>query len=930
MEKIEELKAQILKEASDRPEKFFPVKKMEERGFKRNRCKNCGKYFWSVDEERKVCGEAECSGGYTFIDNSPTDKVLDQTTAWTEFRNFMEKRGYTSIRRYPVLARWRDDTEFVRASIYDFQPYVVSGEVDPPANPLVVPQFCLRFNDIDNVGITGSHYTGFIMTGQHAFVPEEEYDQAGYFEDMLDWLVEGMGIDIDKVVLHEDTWAGGGNLGGCMEFFVGGMELLNQVYMTYEVDPSEEGYSEIETKVLDMGMGHERIAWISNGSKTSYEANMPETVDKLYKKTGAKTDEGLRMEFLPYSGLLNADEVDDIDTRWKEIAEEMDVEKEKLKSEIQTSADIYSIADHSRALLVAFVDGALPSNTGEKHSLRVIARRALDIIDKHNWDIDLKEVMEWHAEELEELFPELKKNIKQAKRIMEHEEKKYEEARAKAENIIKELDEKVIDEERLIELYDTHGISPELLERFDVGVERPKDFYSKISERHDSKRKEVQKEKGFDLKGASKTKKLYIEDEKRTSFEAEVMDIIEKGGHKYVVLDRTCFYPTQGGQMNDLGSINGLEVLDSINEDGIVLHKMGKVNFSKGETVEGEIDWKRRKQLMQHHTATHIINGAAADVLGSHISQAGAKKTENKARLDITHYENLSSEELDEIEELAKKWIERGLDVKKTVMKRSEAEKKYGFKIYQGGVPPGNELRIVNIGGGKDVEACGGTHVDNTSEVEDIVLVNSTKIQDGVIRLEFKSGEAAREYRKLREDIKKDLGEIVDIDNYSLEDICSVFDVSEEKVVDVVKRFSKEWEERRTRIEELKGALDRDDPVYDKKPRDPKELFRQWKDEEKDIKRLEGAVTDKIKEEIAESDETVIRREVPVENIGHLISTAKEIVEKHEDRAVLIRGKNSVIASRGKKSDYDIKDEIKKEANVVKKEDGILKGFDLK
>ena len=930
MGEIEKLKAQILEEASEKPEKFFPVEKIKENGFKRGKCSNCGKHFWSVDKERDVCGEAECSGGYTFINSSPVGKTLDYTSVWEEFSNFMEGRGYSPVNRYPVLASWRDDTEFVRASIYDFQPYVVSGEVEPPSNPLVIGQPSLRFNDIDNVGITGAHYVMHNHIGQHAFKEAGNYSQDKYFEDILEWLTVGLEIPKEDITIHEDAWGGGGNLGTSMEFFVGGLELLNQVYMFYEVDDSERGYSELNIKVLDMGMGHERIAWISNGSKTSYDAAMPGVLEKLYKKTGVDPDEDIRDKFLPYSGLLNADEVGDIEDKWEEIAEEIGVDEEKLKEEIGETADIYSIADHTRALLVAFVDGALPSNTGEKHSLRVIARRALDIIDKHDWEVDLKEVLEWHAEELENLFPELKQKLGQAKEIMEHEEKKYRQARAKAERIIKNLEEETIGKDKLIELYDTHGISPELLERFHVKVDKPKNFYSEISERHEQSNKEEEEETNFDLKDIQETEKLYIEDEKKVEFDGEVLEILEKNNEKYVVLNRTCFYPTQGGQMNDLGTISGSEVLDVVNQGGIILHKMKEIDFKEGETVEGKIDWERRKQLMQHHTATHVINGAAAEVLGEHISQAGAKKTKDKARLDITHYENLGKEELEKIEEVAKKWIEMDFNVDKTVMKKSEAEKKHGFKIYQGGVPPGNKLRIVNIGQGKDVEACAGTHVDKTSEIEDIVIVKSTKVQDGVVRLEFKSGEAAREYRRIREKTVEELGEIIDMEDYTLEDVAEIFDVPVGKLMGVVERFVEEWKERKERLEELKEFLDRKSPTYSERPRDPEKLFEEWKGQEKNIKKLERAISGKLKEVAGDSKEEFISQEVPVENVGNLIKITKEITSEHGNKSVMIRGKNAVVASNGNKSNYDIRKEVEREAKIVKEEGGILKGFNLK
>jgi len=924
------LKRRILEEASSRPEGFFPVEKLEARGFRRNRCMECGKYFWSTDKDREVCGEAECSGGYTFIDNPPTEKKFSYTSAWVEFSKFMEKRGYTPIGRHPVLARWRDDTEFVRASIYDFQPYVVSGEVEPPANPLVIPQPSLRFNDIDNVGITGGHYVLHDHIGQHAFENAEDYNQDKYFEDILDWLTEGMGIPKEEITIHEDSWGGGGNLGTSLEFFVGGLELLNQVYMSYRVDESERGYTELDIKVLDMGMGHERIVWITNGSRTSYEANMPEVVEKLYGKTGVKPDEDIREKFLPYSGLLNADEVEDIEEKWKEISDAIGVEKDVLEREIQTSSDIYSIADHTRALLFAFVDGALPSNTGEKHSLRVIARRAMDIVDKRGWKIDLKDVMEWHAKELRDLFPELEENIDQARRIMEHEELKYRETREKARSMIEDLKGDIIGEKKLIHLYDTHGISPEMLERFGIDIERPRNFYSKISERHGGDIKKQVHGDELDLDGVPMTKRMYTKDEKKVKFKASVEKIIDKEGKKYVILDRTCFYPTQGGQMNDIGTINGSEVLDAINKDGIILHTMEHVNFSEGESVEGKIDWKRRKQLMQHHTATHIINGAAREILGGHVSQAGAKKTEKKARLDITHYKNIDKDEMDRIEDVARKWIEDDYPVKKTVMKKSEAERQYGFQIYQGGVPPENKLRIIDIGNGLDVEACGGTHVDSTGEVEDIVITKSTKIQDGVVRMEFKSGEAARQHRKSRKDLRQKLDEFIDIEGRTLEEVADIFDVSVENLFDVVQRFIREWEERKDKIEDLKDVLGRDCPVYEQRPRDPKSLFKQWKIQGKDIESLEQDVLKGVEERVRETDSGFIRKEVPVGNLGNLIRTINELKKRYDDKSVLIRGTNAVVAYKGDNSNINLRKKVEREANVVKEENGIFKGFDLK
>ncbi len=228
------IKSEFKKKAGKDPGRYYPVEVLIDEGFKRSFCRNCKTPFWSRGT-RDVCGEPECSGGYTFIGDSPAKKKMDFIQVWKEFSRLFKKLGYTPIKRYPVAARWRDDTDFVQASIYDFQPYVVSGEIEPPANPLVVPQFCLRFNDIDNVGYTGRHYTGFVMIGQHAFEPPERYSPKSYLRDIYAWLVEGMGIPNDEIQFHEDAWAGGGNMGPSMEFFSRGLEIGNQVYMQYDI-----------------------------------------------------------------------------------------------------------------------------------------------------------------------------------------------------------------------------------------------------------------------------------------------------------------------------------------------------------------------------------------------------------------------------------------------------------------------------------------------------------------------------------------------------------------------------------------------------------------------------------------------------------------------------------------------------------------------
>ncbi|MDY6765821.1 MAG: alanine--tRNA ligase, partial [Candidatus Nanohaloarchaea archaeon] len=836
-------------------------------------------------------------------------------------------RGYEPIDRYPLAARWRNDTDVVRASIYDFQPFVVSGEVDPPANPLVVPQFCFRSNDIDNVGITGRHYTGFTMVGQHAFTAPDDYDQAKYFRDMLAWITDGMGIPKEEVVLHEDSWGGGGNLGACMEFFVRGLELFNQVYMFYEVDgDAENGYRELDTKVLDMGMGLERIVWMTHGSETSYEANMENVVETLYDRAGVQPDRDIWADFLPYSGYLNLDEVDDIDETWEDIAEEIGVPVDELKEEVLPAAHLYAVADHARTLLVALNDGLLPSNKGEQHSLRVMARRCFEFIDRHGWDIDLAEVVAWHADEFGELYPELQDNVEEVQAIIRHERDKYEEMQAEAEQIIQGLDD-AIEPGQLVELYDSHGITPEMLQRHGVDIDVPPDFYQQVAERHGDPAREADEDDQVPVGDVPETQRLYYRDEYMHTFEAEILAVEDE----WVVLDRTAFYPTGGGQEHDTGAIAGIDVVDVVDQDGVILHRLdpaeGEDLPDAGQTVTGEIDWGRRRQLMQHHTATHVINGAAQEVLGSHIWQAGAHKTVDKARLDVTHYKQISRDELDKIQEVANRVVDEDREITKQFMQRTEAEQRYGFRLYQGGAVPGNEIRVVDIEDW-DAEACGGTHVDRTGDIGDIIVTGSSKVQDGTIRIEYVAGAAAEEYRAARQQVEDEVSEYVDTD-MPLIDIADVFSVEVEQLPRVVQRFVEEWEERNQEIEELAAELpDEDTPAYSDRPRDPERLFQEWKQMEKDIETLREQLEHRFKQELSPED-GLLREEIDTEDVGMLIRIARHLADDYPGSAVLLVGEKAAVAAVGADSDRDARDLVGEVASEVDGDAGFAKGFNL-
>jgi len=162
----------------------------------------------------------------------------------------------------------------------------------------------------------------------------------------------------------------------------------------------------------------------------------------------------------------------------------------------------------------------------------------------------------------------------------------------------------------------------------------------------------------------------------------------------------------------------------------------------EGERITGTIDWKRRSNLMRQHSATHVLMGAARRVLGEHVWQAGAQKGLEASRLDISHYQRLSEDEVRKIEELANGAVMRNIPIETSWKPRTEAEQTHGFRLYQGGVVPGKEIRVVKTPGW-EVEACAGTHVKSTGEIGLIKILHTERIQDGVERLVFSAGTAA-------------------------------------------------------------------------------------------------------------------------------------------------------------------------------------------
>jgi alanyl-tRNA synthetase len=338
------------------------------------------------------------------------------------------------------------------------------------------------------------------------------------------------------------------------------------------------------------------------------------------------------------------------------------------------------------------------------------------------------------------------------------EEEKFQETIKRGEGMVKristELKEKgrkEVAEETLTELYDSHGLPPEIVkqtaEKEGLAVEVPDNFYTLIAQRHMQVSKPVEEMAASDewLKKTAEdlpqTEALYYKDQYMKEFDARVLRVTEK---KFLVLDRTCFFPEGGGQPADTGHIvfdgKKVKVTDVQKVGTVVVHTVKGDDIPRvGQTVKGSIAWDKRYSLMKNHTATHVIGGAARRVLGQHVWQYGTQKGVESSRLDISHYRRLTLEEVQRIETLANEAVLRNIQVDIAWMPRNDAESLYGFRLYQGGAVPGNEIRVVRAGDW-DVEACAGTHLKSTGEIGFIKIVHSERVQDGVERLEYSVG----------------------------------------------------------------------------------------------------------------------------------------------------------------------------------------------
>ncbi len=790
-----------------------------EHGYIRKKCPICGKHFWTTNPDRKTCGEAPCEP-YTFIDRKLLDRSIDQVRE--DFLSFMEREGHTRVNRYPVVCRWRDDLFLTSASIVDFQPFITAGLVPPPANPLTISQPCIRMKDVDKVGLTlGRHLTIFEMMAHHAFNTRTEkvYWKERTLELFHKYALEVLGLREDEITYKEGIWRGGGNAGPDVEPIAGGLEIATLVFMEYK---EENGMLRpMETKVVDTGYGLERITWFLRGGPTAFDVVYEGLVKKFFDLLGVKRpEEKILLEYSRISSLMSKIEAGE--SLWslrKRAAESMEMSLEELDSLLTPMEMAFAVLDHTKAVAFMLADGLVPSNVQEGYLGRLLIRRTLRLLKKLEVNVELSELIDMQLDHWSKAFPDILEAKDNILEIVNMEQRRFEETLRRGRNtVLKEVKRRrKIDMDFLIEVYDSHGIPPELVEEIakerGIEVKVPDNFYELVAARHE--RPEIRPpeipESLEQIRNFKKTELLFYENPYSFEFKAKVLGVVGDA----LILDRTIFYPEGGGQPCDIGIIKhrsgDFHVFNVEKVAGRVLHHVtGDLSMIRpGDIVRGRIDWDRRAELMRNHTATHIILGAARKILGKHVWQSGAQKGVSESRLDVTHYKSLSDEDLLKIELEANRVIMENREVKTFWMPRTDAEKKYGFVLYQGGVVPDPILRVVEIEG-FNVQACAGTHIRRTGEIGFIKIWKSRRIQDGVVRLEFSAGESAV---KRTSRCYVNLKRIADKMGVHPEKTYEHF----EKILEENRRLSKELHEERVKrlMDKLHATLDSAERVND-------------------------------------------------------------------------------------------------------------------
>lgn len=706
------------------------------------------------------------------------------------FLDFFKSKDHLVMNSFSLVPHNDNSLLLINAGMAPLKPYFTGAEI-PPKRRVATCQKCIRTGDIENVGKTARHGTFFEMLGNFSFGdyfkreaihwswefltevvgldPERLYPSV-YLEDdeAFDIWNKEVGVAKDRIFRfgkEDNFWEhGAGPCGPCSEIYydrgekygcgkpgctVGCdcdryMEVWNNVFTQFEND-GEGHYELLKQKNIDTGMGLERLAVVV------------QEVDSIFD---VDTMQALRDKVCEFAHTTyKEDETKDISIRL--------------------------IVDHIRSATFMISDGIMPTNEGRGYVLRRLIRRAA----RHGRMLGiegtfLSKLSRTVIEGSKDGYPELEEKKDFIFKVLAQEEEKFSKTIDQGLSILSGLEtemavagEKILSGTNAFMLYDTYGfpldLTKEILE--EKGYEIDEDGFKACMEEQRVKARNARAVTNY--MGADATVYDQIPAAITSEFvgydtltceskitvlttETELTEALTEGVHGTVIVEKTPFYATMGGQNGDKGEITcaggRFVVEDTIHLLG---GKIGHVGYmaegmiKNGDTVTLTVDEAYRKNICKNHSATHLLQKALKTVLGAHVEQKGSLVTPDRLRFDFAHFQAMTPEEIEKVEAIVNEEIAKALPVETKVMSLEEAKKTGAMALF--GEKYGDSVRVVCMGDFSR-ELCGGTHVANTSEIATFKIVSEAGVAAGVRRIEALTGDGVFAYYK---EAEKELAE---------------------------------------------------------------------------------------------------------------------------------------------------------------------------
>lgn len=739
------------------------------------------------------------------------------------FRDFYISKEHYAAKSASLIPKDDKSLLIINSGMAPLKKYFAGVET-PPAKRMTTCQKCIRTGDIDNVGITARHGTFFEMLGNFSFgdyfkkeslrwglefmteclnMPFEKIWATVYQDD--DEAVEiwkSLGMPEDRIVRlgkDDNFWEIGlGPCGPCSElYFDRGeeygcgkdtckpgcdcdryLEFWNHVFTQFSKE--EDGsYTPLEHPNIDTGMGLERMACIMQGVDSIFDIDtIRHILDGVVAKCGVEYKDG----------------------------------------QAQTDVSIRIITDHLRSMTFMIADGIMPSNEGRGYVLRRLLRRAA----RHGRLLGIKgaflsELSNKVIEVSGEAYPELVEKKDYIQKIISVEEEKFASTIDQGEAIISEYvaqlkacDKTILDGEKAFKLYDTYGFPLELTEEIlkENGMTADTDGFAENMRRQKeqgrSRRKNTECEAWKENKSLVDVEETQFTGYNSTIGTGRVIAIIDENGtieeaaagqNVRIFLDKTPFYPEGGGQVCDNGilstSTGKAHVFSVEKNDGVIAHCCELLNgtINLGDEIQCIVDVPKRNCTARNHTATHLLQKALREVLGSHVQQSGSSVNEKVLRFDFSHFEAMTNREIQLVENKVNEKINEFLPVTIAEMSMLEAQKSGAMALF--GEKYGDKVRVVNAGDWS-IELCGGTHVNNTGEIGAFKIISESGIASGVRRIEAVTGTNVLEEAKKAEKI--------------ISDTAQIFKCNKNLLADKAKNISDELKLLKKELEDIKKA----------------------------------------------------------------------------------------------------------------------------